>query len=120
MWPMVRAMAKSALETGDDYLIEGDVILPEHVAELQRESLGRIRACFLGYAAIDPATKMTAIRRFASASDWTRTLEDAYLLKLTAELRDFSAYLRDECARRDFAYFDEAAGFEAMLERALG
>lgn len=119
MWPLVRAMALNLIESGDDYVIEGDVILPQHIAELQRDFASRIRACFLGYASIDPATKMRAIRRYASASDWTRSLDDAYLLKLTAELRDFSTYLRDQSAQHGLSYFDESAGFAEMLDQAL-
>lgn len=119
MWPLVRAMTLSAIETGDDYVIEGDVILPQHIAELRRDFPSRIHACFLGYASIDPATKMRAIRRYASAGDWTRTLDDAYLLKLTGELREFSAYLRDQSAQYGLSYFDESAGFGEMLDQAL-
>jgi hypothetical protein len=118
-WPLVRAMALNLIESGDDYLIEGDVILPEHVAELHSNFASQIRACFLGYSSIDPAKKMRAIRRYASAGDWTRSLTDAHLLKLTGELRDFSGYLRAECAAHGLAYFDESAGFPEMLEQAL-
>jgi 2-phosphoglycerate kinase len=119
MWPLVRAMALNLIESGDDYLIEGDVILPEHVAELRRQFAPQMRSCFLGYASIDPATKMHAIRRYASAGDWTLSLTDAYLLKLTAELRDFSAYLRDQSAQHGLSFFDESAGFAEMLDQAL-
>jgi 2-phosphoglycerate kinase len=117
-WPLTRAIMLGAIETGDDYVIEGDVILPAHVAELQRQT-APIRACFLGYASADPATKMDAIRCYASAADWTRTLDDAHLLRLVGELRDFSGYLRAECERHGLAYFDESAGFDALLDQAL-
>lgn len=119
MWPLMRAMALSAIETGADYVLEGDVILPSHVAELQREHPLAIRACFLGYASADPAIKMRAIRRYASPSDWTLTLDDARLLELVGELREFSIHLRGECARCGLAYFDEAGGFPRMLDEAI-
>lgn len=35
LWPVVRAMATMALEDRVDYLFEGDLLLPEHAAELK-------------------------------------------------------------------------------------
>lgn len=49
LWPILRAMAVNIIEeaaTHPSYLLEGDELLPGHVAELSHEYEGQIRACF--------------------------------------------------------------------------
>ncbi|HEY6394035.1 MAG TPA: hypothetical protein VIX12_01385 [Candidatus Binataceae bacterium] len=119
LWPIVRGMAESFVERGDDYLLEGDVILPSHIVELDSKFSPGIRSCFIGYALIDPVKKMRAIRSYAAGkTDWTQELDDADLLELIGELKGFSDYLRRECCRYRLPYFDGSARFSKALREA--
>jgi hypothetical protein len=118
LWPLVRAMAVNMIETGVPYIIEGE-ILPKHVEELDRLHPGEVRACFLGYADIEPDQKLREIREFGGhPNDWTSTSADAEVLELIENAIEFSRHLSDECARLGIAYFDTSHGFLPTLDRA--
>jgi hypothetical protein len=120
MWPMLRAMATTIVENGDDYLLEGDVLMPRQVVEL-RERFGpaAIKSCFMGYASVDAETKMRDIRRFAvGKKDWTNECDDAHLLRLVCEFREFSQSLRDECREFRLSYFDGSQSFHGAITEA--
>ncbi len=119
MWPMLRAMALTIIENGDDYLLEGDVLMPSHVVELRERFGPAIKSCFMGYASIDSSVKMRDIRQFAvGKKDWTNECEDAHLLRLVRELRKFSQVLRDECREFRLAYFDGSQSFSGAIAEA--
>jgi hypothetical protein len=118
LWPLVRAMAVNMIETGVPYIIEGE-ILPKHVDELGRLHPGEVRACFLGYAGIEPQRKLREVREFGGhPNDWTSTSPDAEELGLIEDAIGFSRYLSDECARLGIAYFDTSRDFLPTLDRA--
>ncbi len=119
MWPMLRAMASTIIENGDDYLLEGDVLMPSHVVELRERFGPAIKSCFMGYASIDSSVKMRDIRQFAAGkTDWTNECEDAHLLRLVLELRKFSQVLRDECREFRLPYFDGSLSFSGAIAEA--
>jgi hypothetical protein len=119
MWPMLRAMATTIVENGDDYLLEGDVLMPSHAVEL-RELFGpAIRSCFMGYASVDAEAKMRDIRQFAVGKrDWTNECDDAHLLRLVCEFGEFSQRLRDECREMRLRYFDGSQSFHGAIAAA--
>jgi hypothetical protein len=119
LWPIVRAMAINVLEesaTHPAYLIEGDVLLPRHAAELMAEYPDRVTACYIGYTNIDPQTKLEDVRR--SEGDWMNYYADDAVLAFIAEAVNFSRYLADECARLSLPYFDGSGRFSAAVDDA--
>lgn len=119
MWPMLREIASTIVENGDDYLLEGDVLMPTHVVELRERFDSAIKPCFMGYASIDPSVKVRDIRQFAAGkSDWTNQCDDAHLLRLVLELREFSRVLRDDCRKLGLAYFDGSRSFAGAVAEA--
>ena len=107
LWPLLRAMAINLLEeerVHPTYLLEGDALLPGHVAELMQSYPGRVRACFLGYAHADPARRLQQIRAFEP--DWCDYWTDERAVADLAEMVRFSGYLQAECSRLGLAYFD--------------
>jgi hypothetical protein len=116
MWPILRKIAGDAARNGDEFLLEGDVLLPEHAMELGHGAHTGIKACFIGYADVDPAKKLLAIRQYAEGRpDWTHELDDSRLLNLIGEFRAFSEYLRHECCHYKIPYFDGSRCFAAAL-----
>ncbi len=119
IWPTLRKIASDALLSGDEFLLEGDVLLPKHVMEFGHGYHTAIKACFIGYADANPARKLRAIRQYAvGRTDWTHELDDARLLNLIGELRTFSEYLRHECCHYKIPYFDGSACFTSALHDA--
>jgi hypothetical protein len=119
MWPMLRAMASAIVENGDDYLLEGDVLMPRHAVELRERFGPAVVSCFMGYASIDPAAKMRDIRSFAHGKeDWTNECDDAHLMRLVAEFREFSRQLRDQCRELRLPYFDGSQSFHGAIAAA--
>jgi hypothetical protein len=118
LWPLVRAMAVNMLETNVHYIIEGE-ILPHHAVELAGRFPGMVRACFLGYADVEPEQKLREIREFAGQpNDWTEYSSDEYVLDVIRESIVFSRSLREECARLKIPYFDTSREFLPTLDRA--
>jgi len=102
-----------------ELLMEGDVLLPKHVMEVGHGSHTGIKACFIGYADVEPAKKLRAIRHYAAGrTDWTHELDDVCLLNLIGELRTFSEYLRHECCHYKVPYFDGSRCFASALRDA--
>ena len=119
VWPTIRKVASDVLRSGDDLLLEGDVLLPKHLMEFGDGAHLGIKACFIGYADVDPTKKLRAIREHAAVgADWTEELDDARLLKLIGEFRTFSEYLRSECCHYKIPYFDGSTHFASAIRDA--
>src|SRR5271166_2188651 len=119
VWPTIRKVASDVVQSGDDLLLEGDVLLPKHLMEFGHRAYAGVKACFIGYAEVDPVKKLRAIRLHAADGiDWTEELDDARLLNLICELRTFSEYLRRECCHYKIPYFDGSTCFAGAIREA--
>lgn len=119
MWPILRGIAVAVLENGEDYLLEGDVLMPAHVVELRERFGSSVRSCFIGYATVDSLAKVRDIRRHAAGKkDWTNECDDAHLLRIVDEFKSLSEELRIECARCELPYFDGSTDLFAAIEKA--
>jgi len=113
-------MAENALESGTHCIFEGDMLLPEHLADLAEVWGEQVQGCFLGYRHIEPAKKLAEVREFAGLpNDWLTEHDDEYVL---GELRfgvRFSEELAAECQSRGIRYFDGSTDFDRMVSEAL-
>lgn len=120
MWPVLDAIFANALETGTDYIVEGDMIFPHQVEALRATAGDQIVACFLGYRRAAPERKLADIRRFSGLpNDWLRGQEDAAVLALVRDGIEASERLAAECERLGLRYFDDSSGFVAMVDDAV-
>jgi hypothetical protein len=121
MWPILQGMANAILENGEDYLLEGDVLMPAHVVELQERFGSAVRSCFMGYGSVDSIAKVRDIRRHAARrTDWSNECDDSHLLRIVGEFKALSEELRGECAEHDLAYFDGSTDlFDAIAQAAV-
>lgn len=120
MWPLVRAMAENAVETGTHYVFEGDMLYPRQMAELRSTYPGQVAACFLGYSRASAPEKLAAIRRATGLpNDWLNEYDDGFILDLVRDGIAESRLLSLEAEHYGFEYFDGSTAFEAMLEDAL-
>jgi hypothetical protein len=120
MWPLVRAMAENAVETGAHYVFEGDMLYPRQLAELRSMYPGHVTACFLGYSHASAAQKLAAIRKATGLpNDWLNEHDDGFILDLVQDGIAESQHLSLEAEQYGFEYFDGSVAFEAMLEDAF-
>jgi hypothetical protein len=78
-----------------------------------------IKACFIGYADVEPEKNLREIREHAACgADWTGELDDVRLLNLIGDLRAFSEYLRRECCHFKIPYFDGSTCFAGAVRDA--
>lgn len=120
LWAVVRAMAMSLHWTGETYLLEGDLLLPEYIATLRPAVGGQLRACWLGYADIDVAAKATQLRTFpAGPNDWLGEATESDIHRLLTRMRTYSAELRAACTENNFPYYDGSGDFLGAVNRAF-
>jgi hypothetical protein len=120
MWPLVRAMAENALETGVDCIFEGDMLLPSQVAEFLAGEEAQVRTGFVGYPSIEPARKLAEIRQHSGyPNDWLNEHDAQEILDLVEYGIEYSRFLRDESARYGLEYFDCSREFEQTIHTAV-
>lgn len=120
LWPLLRAMAVNLLEeeaTHPTYLLGGDELLPARAAELIRDYPGQVRACFIGYADVDPAAKLVDVR--CGHATWMEWAGEEAALAAIVEAVEFSRYVESECAAHGIPYFDLSQSKEAGAAQAL-
>ena len=119
MWPILRDMAVTMLENGEDYLLEGDVLMPIHVVELRASFDSAVRACLIGYENVDSLAKVRDIRQHgAGRQEWTNDCDDSHLLRIVEEFKILSRQLRIECTKFQLAYFDGSDDLFAAVAQA--
>jgi len=120
IWPLIRAMAQTAVESEVDYLFEGDMLIPEQVAELDELLGSDLVSCFVGYRDIDPRQKLSEIRAHAGTpNDWLNEHDDDYVLEVVQYGVEFSRRISDECGLFGLTYFDGSASFDKAVDAAV-
>lgn len=118
--PIIKAMATAMLENGETYLLEGVQLLPQIAVELSRQFPGLVCTAFVGYAEIEPLTKVQQLRHFGGGNnDWSSQESDADLLVMFTKLQVLSQWLRNECHTYDLPYFDTSVDFAATLDAVV-
>lgn len=123
LWPYVKGMLKAMVENEDDYIVEGCYLLPEFVAEARQQHGRAIRACFLGYADMSPSEKMAELRRYGGQpGDPLRDHDDDAAMSDIRRFISYSQYVREECTRLGFPYFevrDRESAVAAAIKKIL-
>ena len=120
LWPILRAMCVNILAEKlyhPTYLLEGDVLLPKHAAELIQTYGTEVKACFIGYTEVVPVAKLRDIRVFESA--WTSSYTDEQALAFIADQMGFSVYLQQECATHNLRFCDCSEDLPRALDDAF-
>lgn len=108
------------LEMEANYFIEGDGILPKHMAELIEQYPKEVKSCFVEFSEADVNQKLRNVRGFAGKSDWTDKVVDAELTQNIKKMIKFSNYLKNECSKYNISYFDSSnENFNEYLERVF-
>ncbi len=123
IWPIVKGMVKNMIEVDENYLIEGDILLPSLINELLIDPSYKnsIRVCFVGYSEIDREEKFKLIRstRGSSKNNWIQGMTDDFILKFAQEQIDRSNELKKECAEYGIKYIDTSSDFDNNLNKII-
>ena len=107
LWPVVQSMATAMVEDEVVYLLEGVQLHPAHVSGFCKRFPGAVRACFVGLAEVDTATKFQEIRHFGGgADDWLRFYSDERVRHEIERIKAQSVYIRDACQEVGLRYVE--------------
>jgi hypothetical protein len=119
MWPLVKPLLGFFFDEEQDYLVEGDSMLPKQIHELLLEQKP-VRCCFLGYTNMTKDEKLSLVRQYHQGNiDWTRGISDAEMLPMIDEMIQFSKHLQEECGQYGIKYFDISHDFDAVRNEAF-
>ena len=95
-----------------DFVYEGDIILPEYVAELPKEY--KFKVCFLGFSEIS----VDLLKKHVGDHQWIDELGDEKLSESPKRIVSDSNHMEKECKKYGFKYFDLASDYEEVHELA--
>ncbi len=119
MWPLAKHLFNFFFKEEQNYLIEGDSILPNQIHELIVEEKP-IKCCFFGYAELTKNEKLSLVRQHHQGDiDWTKGISDEEMLTMIDEMIQFSKYLQQECSKYGIKYFDVSHDFKGVRDKAF-
>lgn len=100
-----------------DYLIEGDTIHPQQVYKLSQDADAKnvpIKSCFLGLS----KTSAQELKKYAGYNNWIGSKTDQQLEQIAKTTMELSNYMKEECQKYGYQYFDLSGDYHANLEKA--
>jgi len=119
-WSFLKAMLESILWGEEDYIIEGEALLPELIIDLVKKYPDKIKICFVGYTNISLDQKVKEIKSFnIQKKDWLIDKSDEYILDHVKNMIAHSIKIKKSCAENNLAYFDTSKNFLDDIEAAI-
>ena len=113
-------MIDSMLVEGMDYVIEGEAMLPEWVADTIEKHPGKVRAVFVGYTEIDVKDKVALVKKYSDGeSDWLTNESDDYIEDHIRNMIGYSNVIKKGCEDHGLPYFDTSDDFSGAIEAAV-
>lgn len=97
----------------NNYVYEGDIILPKHVDEVAKDY--NVRACFLGFSHIT----VDLLKRHIGNHQWLNELTEEKLHELPKRIMQDSEFFKQECEKYGFKYFDLSLDYDKEYELAF-
>ncbi len=120
IWSFLEAMINVMLLDGVDYVIEGEAMLPEQIAELMRKNPTKVRAVFVGFSDIDVSKKIGLVKQFSQGEDdWLTQKSDEYIGDHIANMVEYSKKIKDQCQTFGVAYYDTSEDYEGAVSEVL-
>ena len=120
MAPYLRGMIDCMLVDGMDYVIEGEAMLPQWVAELVEEHPDKIRAVYVGYTEIEIENKVALVKEYGNGeNDWLTGQSDDYIRDHIGNMIAYSRMIKSGCKKHRVPYFDTSEDFLGAIEDAI-
>ena len=119
MWPFFQGMIDSMLVDGMDYVIEGEAMLPELVADLVEKYPNKVKAVFVGYTEINVEDKVALVKKHRDGdNDWLTNKSDEYIRDHINNMIGYSKMIKRGCEKHGLSYFDTSKDFLGATEAA--
>lgn len=119
MGPFLLGMIDSMLVDGMDYVIEGEAMLPQLVADLVEKHPDKIKVVFVGYAEINVKDKVALVKKHGDGeNDWLTSKSDKYIGEHIGNMIAYSKMIEKGCEKHGLSYFDTSEGFLGTIEAA--
>ena len=119
MWPFLQGMLGSMLVEGMDYVIEGEAMLPQLVADLIEQHPDKVKAVFMGYTEIDVKDKAALVKKYSVGdNDWLTNESDEYIRDHIGNMIGYSKTIKEGCEKHGLPYFDTSGDFPGAIEAA--
>jgi hypothetical protein len=118
-WSFLKAMFENMIWGEENYIIEGEAILPELVVELLKEHAGKVKVCFVGFTEVDLEEKVRDVKTFSdNKKDWLSDKSDAYIKDHVKNMIAHSVKIKKTCEENDVVYIDTSKDFIGAIEKA--
>ena len=118
-WKFLKDMFESMIWGGEDYIIEGEAILPELIADFIDKNQDNIKVCFLGFTELDLEQKLKDVKEYSALkNDWLTKESDAYILDHIQNMVVHSEHMKKACEVHGIHYFDTSTNFREGIKRA--
>jgi len=119
MGPFLLGMIDSMLVDGMDYVIEGEAMLPQLVADLVKKHPDKIKVVFVGYTEINVEDKVALVKKHSDGeNDWLTNESDEYIRDHIGNMIAYSKTIKNECEKHGLSYFDTSEVFLGAIEAA--
>ena len=119
MGPFLLGMIDSMLVDGMDYVIEGEAMLPQLVADLVEKHPDKIKVVFVGYTEINVKDKVALVKEHGDGEkDWLTNESDEYIRDHIGNMIAYSKMIKNGCEKHGLSYFDTSEDFSGAIEAA--
>ena len=119
MAPFLLGMIDSMLVDDIDYVIEGEAMLPQLVADLVEKHPDKIKVVFVGYTEINVKDKVALVKEHGGGeNDWLTNESDEYIGDHIKNMIAYSRTIKIGCEKRGLTYFDTSEDFSGAIEAA--
>ena len=117
MAPFLLGMIDSMLVDGIDYVIEGEAMLPQLVADLVEKHPDKIKVVFVGYTEINVKDKVALVKKHGGGeNDWLTNESDEYIRDHIKNMIAYSKMIKNGCKKHGVTYFDTSEDFSGAIE----
>ncbi len=96
----------------EEYIYEGDIILPSIVSELSKDHL--VKSAFLGFSEIS----VEILKKEKGNHKWVDSLSDDELEELKDKILSDSQFIKEECDKYGYQYFDLSGNYQTTHQNA--
>jgi len=119
MWPFLQGMIENMLFDGMDYVIEGEAMVPQLIAQLIEKYPEKISAVFVGFTEINVDEKVAQVKKFSiGENDWLTNESDKYIKDHIGNMIEYSKMIKEGCEKFNLPYFDTSVDFLGKIELA--
>jgi hypothetical protein len=116
-WSFFKAMCENMIWSENDYILEGEAVLPELIVELVKKHPDRIKVCFIGYTNLSMKEKVKEVYHYSKGkNDWLTNESIEYVESHIGNMIEYSKRIKKACKKHDIKYFDSSKNFIQVLD----